>query len=41
MARGSPELAAQVSAYEAPLRTFIEEFLQGPQYDDEEERQPA
>jgi hypothetical protein len=44
LAKGVPELAAQTTMYEAPLRTFLEEFLQGPQYDDEDaeqERQPA
>jgi hypothetical protein len=35
LAKGIPELTAQVSAYEAPLRAFIEDFLEGPQYDDE------
>jgi hypothetical protein len=44
LAKGIPELAAQTTMYEAPLRTFLEEFLQGPQYDDEDaeqESQPA
>jgi hypothetical protein len=44
LVKGIPELTTQATAYEAPLRAFIEEFLQGPPYDDEateEERQPA
>jgi hypothetical protein len=44
LAKGIPELTAQIVAYEPQLRAFVEEFVQGPQYDDEateEQRQPA
>jgi hypothetical protein len=44
LAKGIPELTAQIVAYEPQLRQFVEEFVQGPQYDDEareEQRQPA
>jgi hypothetical protein len=37
LAKGIPEISMQVTAYEQPLRTFIEEFLRGPQYDETED----
>jgi hypothetical protein len=36
LVKGIPELSAQVTTYEAPLREFIQEFLEGPMYDDQE-----
>jgi hypothetical protein len=35
-AKQLPELGAQVSAFEAPLAQFIEEFMEGPAWDDDE-----
>jgi hypothetical protein len=41
LAKGIPEIADQVTAYEQPLKQFIEEFLQGPAEYEESEEKPA
>jgi hypothetical protein len=40
LAKSIPEISGQVIAYEARLKVFIAEFLEGPQWNDDEEAKP-